>query len=897
MATDDQIPNLDGLADRLIEGLFDPAKLTRLQNAIRNAASEAATISQGVTFSTVDFVLEKFGAFLASLETHIEEIAGPPLAGVVGHLLGDDVSVTELRQSAAAGGDPRIGRLVAQLALKTLSSDASELTPGTAGAERFLTLVSQLVVNGWFEGTAFALLAEEFPFAEALESLAELPRELVDALGLGRLARVALRPLAQTLIATPLTWELNKKHTPSRLSDSQLVQLFLRNAIDESTFNNELSQQGWSPARVEFLKLLAAKYVGVDDALVLGRHQVVDRQYAVQALENQGWDPDTAEKVVQAAELRRQDAIADNALPTLLRAYVNNDLSESQFQSFLPHIIPDGNERSLYEVAASLQHDYTISHLTHSEVIECVELEILPTSFYRAWLTRQNYPLEEAFALELRLRARIDKATTIEQHRAAIEAERAAEKARADAEKAARIAQAEADRALARRGSLTELRRAAVRGLVPLARVEEILQPQYDADFIATYMNLVEQDRVEYVRQQDARAAAEQRALNKHIDVGALEQAVLTNVLDFDRFRSALRDRGIVDADADILTATLRARKADLDAARQQRAAAEAALRNKHIDLGRFETLVRRGHRTLAEYDQLLTSIGFSEPARAAMADLLQLQIADDARAARAKDDAAAALRNKGVSLETERRAVILELVSVDDYSRFLFGQGFNADAVALMIADVQHAIDDARAARARRDQPPPPTPPRAIPLADVRRAARTGVIFPDTYRARLEADGYTADDIAIEMDLLLQEIADVQAARLREMQADQAAPAGLSLAQLAAAVRAGVKHLEDYRAAAAANPNLTREDVATLVRVLADELAGSDVARARRTAIASTVKPQDVSIGALEARVRAGTLAMQDYVSLLEGAGLDEVDIDLLTTLLLDELTATPPA
>jgi hypothetical protein len=101
------------------------------------------------------------------------------------------------------------------------------------------------------------------------------------------------------------------------------------------------------------------------------------------------------------------------------------------------------------------------------------------------------------------------------------------------------------------------------------------------------------------------------------------------------------------------------------------------------------------------------------------------------------------------------------------------------------------------------------------------------------------------------------------------------------------------VKHLDDYRPAAAADATLSRDDVDTLVRVLADELAESNVARARRTALGSQVKPQDIALGELEARVRAGTLSVAQYVGLLEGAGLDVVDIDLLTTLLVDELAA----
>jgi predicted nucleic acid-binding Zn-ribbon protein len=104
-------------------------------------------------------------------------------------------------------------------------------------------------------------------------------------------------------------------------------------------------------------------------------------------------------------------------------------------------------------------------------------------------------------------------------------------------------------------------------------------------------------------------------------------------VLTLDQVRAQLTALAFDAGDAEILLATMRARKADLDAAKQQRADAAAKAKTKSIDLGRFETLVRRGHRTIGEYASLLTSLGYDAGAVAAMGELLQLQIADDTAA------------------------------------------------------------------------------------------------------------------------------------------------------------------------------------------------------------------------------------------------------------------------
>jgi hypothetical protein len=141
--------------------------------------------------------------------------------------------------------------------------------------------------------------------------------------------------------------------------------------------------------------------------------------------------------------------------------------------------------------------------------------------------------------------------------------------------------------------------------------------------------------------------------------------------------------------------------------------------------------------------------------------------------------------------------------------------------------------------------------------------------------------------------ELLLLEIADVQAARQTQAAADQAAPAsGLTLAEIARAVKAGALTLDDYRARAV-ELGLGQDDVDTLTRVLGDDLAETRAAQARRTELASTLKAQNVSLAVLEDQVRQGALTLDGYFDTLVRAGLAPEDADVLWTLLADELGA----
>jgi hypothetical protein len=331
-------------------------------------------------------------------------------------------------------------------------------------------------------------------------------------------------------------------------------------------------------------------------------------------------------------------------------------------------------------------------------------------TFYRAWLKREHYAPDEALALEVLLRARIDDQRTADEHRREVEREHEADKARREEEARQRAAELEAAHALARRGSLAELRRAAIRGVTTLARVEEILTPLYDADTVAIYMHQLEFDRADYVHAQQQSEDARNRARTKHIDIGALEQAVLEGILTLDEFSRSVRARGLVDADADILVATLRAHKRDLDDARRKRAEAEAAAKRRSIDLSRFESLVRRGHRSLADYDALLASLGFDEASRAAMRDLLRLEISDDVAARTLRDEAHARALVHGLSLEQMRRAVILHTRTDSQFQGFLVEAGYTPEAQAVLVAELRRDVADARhrgACRAAQSHPP----------------------------------------------------------------------------------------------------------------------------------------------------------------------------------------------
>jgi hypothetical protein len=354
-------------------------------------------------------------------------------------------------------------------------------------------------------------------------------------------------------------------------------------------------------------------------------------------------------------------------------------------------------------------------------------------------------------------------------------------------------------------------------------------------------------------------------------------------VLTLDQFAAALADRDFTPADVELLTATLAAKLDAKHAAEDAHAAAVAAAKVKHVDLATVEMLVRRGHGSIAGYRDVLRSLGYDDIAQAALVERLQILIDDDAAAAKTRADAAARLATKGLSLEQARRAVILGIRTRAQFEQFLLDNHFNADAIQVLVAELMADVDEAAAARARRAAADLRVQGGKIPLSDLRRAARLGLVDVETYYARLRREGYTAEDVAIESDLLATEIAHDKAAGARGRAADAAPPTrGLTLAQLAAAVKAGHATLDEYEARALAI-GLGADDAAILRRVLEDALATAAAAQRRRDELAASSPARELARADVAKAVTDGLRTVEDYGAWLVEQGYDDEDAALL--------------
>jgi hypothetical protein len=861
-------PDLRDQAAQQIAGWLDVADMAKVEKWVANMGHQ-------VLVDVVTFVLKygaKLGAEMGTILADAENGAGPEFSRLaevaVQDLFGVSVPVQPGRSGRA--GRTAAANAVGDMLFNAFSGAAAgaetpsgELQPSDAPAKAFLSTMTQLSLEGWLEGWIMEALS-----LGQLETFGELDDKISHTLGLGRAAAAVHGPIVRHSIVTPLDWKLSKEHRPSLLGASACARQVVRHPDQREVWLEDLRRQGYSETRIEALLNEQAKFHSVSDVFRLQRSGAWTESDAAKHLADQGYSDEVAATELKLEKLRSIESFDRSMASTAVDAFADGRIDESTLGGFCSGVTLSDQEKAQYVELAHARRICGTRPLSSSEAAAAVRAGVLSFVDYRRALERDGRDDEAITVLELMLRADLDAKKTIAQHRAELEAQRAAEKVARDRAALERKAAADAKLALDRRGRVSDLEVAYVRGLIPLERVREVYGATYDGDTAAVLDELLQSRRVEYVARQEAAEKAKTRATARGVNVGELETAVLSGVLTLDQFRQRLDDLDFAGDDADLLTATLRAKLAARDEAERKRDAAAAAAKVRHVDLAAFELLVRRGHRTLPQYAALLQSLNFDEGAVAALVERLQILIDDDAATVAKRQAAEAKLQTRGLSLEQFRRAVLLGVKSVNDYATFLLDQKFAADAIAVLVAEVETDLDEAEAARRRRQEAERRSQAGSAPISSVRRAARLGLIPVSVYETRLRAAGYSDDDIALESDLLATERAD-DAARAAAADAADAASTdrGLTLGQLAAAVKANTATLDQYRARALAI-GLSPDDAEILTDTLSETVLTLAAAADRQRTLAGDAAPRELARADLEKAVRKGVITIDDYAA-----------------------------
>jgi hypothetical protein len=323
----------------------------------------------------------------------------------------------------------------------------------------------------------------------------------------------------------------------------------------------------------------------------------------------------------------------------------------------------------------------------------------------------------------------------------------------------------------------------------------------------------------------DAKAAAAAKAKSKGVDLAQEQRGVRLGLLTVDQYSAKLDSLGFAPADRDLLVGEINAQLAADAAAKATKAGVAGGLKQKGLSLAQLEQSVRAGLSTVDQYRAALATAGYDAGAQDQLVSLLQLRIEQDQQTLAAHGHAAALVGQVGLSLTDLERAVKLGVVDVTVYTDALSKAGVSADDAQILTLSLAAQVKATKGAQVAFKAAEQTLKLGGLSLTKLEQDVLAGRTTPEQFGAILAGASVPAADAAAVVKLVTDELANLKHVdALTGAVAASAAAKGLSLAQEEAAVRAGVKSLDDFRAFVT-RLNYSAGDVETLVGTLAAKL------------------------------------------------------------------------
>lgn len=176
-------------------------------------------------------------------------------ATILGDLTGVEVDAAAMKAASTRGDRLKameiFGGDLYDLLEEEFKPSSGSIDAGDDGpAKRFLGFLLNFAIRQGNIATLVEMLPEEIRIGEGFRAYGEL---MAQNLGLGRMARRALQPLIQILVADPLMYKLQNDFRPKRLGPSSAIKKFFRDPTFEQDMRNELAQEGYSDDRMQDL--------------------------------------------------------------------------------------------------------------------------------------------------------------------------------------------------------------------------------------------------------------------------------------------------------------------------------------------------------------------------------------------------------------------------------------------------------------------------------------------------------------------------------------------------------------------------------------------------------------------------------------------------------------------
>lgn len=411
------------------------------------------------------------------------------------------------------------------------------LTPdvGLDNAERLLGFNIATALESWI-----GQVTAEAPLLRFIPNWADLDDLLSANLGLGRANRRVMGPLLKTLIVDPLTWDLNRRFAPERLSVSELLRLEQRGAIDEAFFHEQMQWHGHDQANVSRLQNLASRLPEKEDVTRMLELELIDPARAAGIFRGLGFTDEGAEAMVALAVEDRVRTL-NNSLETLARdMYRDREIDEAEYRSLL-----EAAGRGPIEVQTLL----AIGELERSRP------RPLPVSVYEEGFRRDLIPLGRLRSAYEALGYSLDDRVLLEEL-AVLDRERSKEREEQQKTKS----EGGDFRAVPR----AQIEQAYIEGRIPASRLRAWYEDrEYSGDDVALLLELASGRKTESDRKQEEALAKAKTPRFVELPRATAEDAFFRDVIDASRLREYYELSGLSPENAGLALELARKKKAE----------------------------------------------------------------------------------------------------------------------------------------------------------------------------------------------------------------------------------------------------------------------------------------------------------------------------------------------
>ena len=293
-------------------------------------------------------------------------------------------------------------------------------------AERF----SGLLINFGTATGIIATLGGMIPIGH-IDEIREIPEEVAKNLGLGRLHRLVMRPLIQTMIAEHYQWFLNLKFRPTQFTVADLVNPFQQEQMPPSLVHDSLARLGYSDDKIAALIRLHQKKAPVADLLRAYRWKEIPRETAIQQIQAMGYSELDAGAVITAYEREREDSHTDSLVSAVIDALKFGNIDEVEARSLLDALPLLDGEKEI--ILARAQYLRRVPHrsLTLAQIEHLFEVGIFDLTDFDDRVSALGFSDDDTAALRLDILLKLNQ----QKEAAKAKAEAAAKKAAAAAAK------------------------------------------------------------------------------------------------------------------------------------------------------------------------------------------------------------------------------------------------------------------------------------------------------------------------------------------------------------------------------------------------------------------------------------------------------------------------------